>query len=328
MNDSPDISVVMGVYNGADHLCETLDSILAQEGVAFEVIVVNDGSTDQSAKILEEYASRDARIRVIEQENQGLTKSLIRGCAEARGKYIARHDVGDTSDPKKLLLQKLALDETTDLAFVSCWTEFCGPHWEFLYLVKGTGLAGSPTCIISETEKNGVIDGPTSHPSVIFRKDYYEKAGGYRAEFYFGQDWDLWYRLAESGKFRTIGQSLYKTRILPHSISASEKARQIALSALSRTALRHRQAGLSEEGVLMRARSIRPKQPRLSRPSSESAGLYFVGECLRRNGDDRAPAYFKQSIRSSPFLVKAWIRLLQHKLAGNSRKRAALQSIV
>lgn len=326
MNDSPDVSVVMSVYNGADHLHETLDSILAQEGVAFELIVVNDGSTDQSAKILEDYASRDERVRVLQQENQGLTKALIRGCSEARSKYIARHDVGDTSDPKRLLLQKSALDEASDLAFVSCWTEFCGPEWEFLYLVKGTGLAAVTAYVISETERNGAIDGPTCHPSVMFRKACYEKAGGYRAEFYYGQDWDLWYRLAESGKFRTIERPLYKARILPDSISASEKERQTAVSAHSRAALRQRQGGLSEEGVLKRASLIRPKQPRLSRASTRSAGLYFVGECLRRNGDDRALAYFKRSIRSSPFLVKAWIRILQHKLGGKRKKRPTVLS--
>src|SRR6266496_3005617 len=116
MNDSPDVSVVMSVYNGADHLRETIDSILAQEGVAFELIVVNDGSTDQSAKILEEYASRDKRVRVFQQENQGLTRSLIRGCSEARGKYIARQDAGDVSLTDRLVKQMNCLVASVDAA--------------------------------------------------------------------------------------------------------------------------------------------------------------------------------------------------------------------
>ena len=83
----PEVSVVMSVYNGASHLRASIDSILQQDGVDFEFIIVDDGSTDESPSILDDYAARDARIRLIHQENQGLTKALIRGCAEARGKF-------------------------------------------------------------------------------------------------------------------------------------------------------------------------------------------------------------------------------------------------
>jgi len=320
MNDSPEVSVVMSVYNGADHLRQTMDSILAQEGVSFEVVIVNDGSTDQSAKILGEYANRDERVRVFQQENQGLTRSLIKGCSEAQGKYIARHDVGDISDPKRLLLQKSTLDETRDLVFVSSWTEFCGPQWEHLYVFKGTGQAALPVDIISEPEENGTIDGPTSHPSVMFRKDFYGMAGGYRSEFYYGQDWDLWYRLAELGKFQTIERILYKARILPDSITMKQTARQKAISALSVKALRRRARGLSEEPVLTEAKLIRPKQPKIHEGNAGAAGLYFIGECLRRNGDHRALAYFKKAISNSPFLIKAWVRILQHKVSPNKKR--------
>ena len=84
---NPHISVVMSVYNGAKYLRESIESILSQEGVDFEFIIVNDGSTDNSKNILVEYAARDNRIRIIEQENKGLTCALIRGCKEANGKY-------------------------------------------------------------------------------------------------------------------------------------------------------------------------------------------------------------------------------------------------
>ena len=322
MSDSPDVSVVMSVYNGAEYLRETLDSVLAQEDVELELIVINDGSTDQSVTILEEYATRDERVRVFQQENQGLTRSLIRGCSEARGKYIARQDVGDVSERRRLLLQKSVLDESSDLAFVSSWTEFCGPKWEFLYLVKGSGVATSPTNIISEAERHGVIDFPTCHPSVMFRKASYDSVGGYRSEFYYGQDWDLWYRLAEGAKFQTIQRPLYKARILLDSISARQKAGQNEIAAFSRAALRQRLSGLSEQEVLHRARLIRPQEARVSSGASRSAGQYFIGECLRRNGDDRALVYFKQAIGNSPLFVKAWIRILQHKLGGSSTKRA------
>src|SRR5919197_1200716 len=105
MSDSPEVSVVMSVYNGAANLRETIDSILNQEGVSLEFIIVNDGSTDESPRILAEYAERDLRINIIRQENQGLTRALIRGCAAAQGTYIARQDTGDISLPGRLIQQ-------------------------------------------------------------------------------------------------------------------------------------------------------------------------------------------------------------------------------
>ena len=77
----PDVSVVMSVYNGAAALRTTLDSVLAQDDCDFEFVVVNDGSTDDSGSILDAYAARDLRLRVIHQANTGLTPAVIRGCA-------------------------------------------------------------------------------------------------------------------------------------------------------------------------------------------------------------------------------------------------------
>src|SRR5262245_51376003 len=125
---SPDISVVMGVYNGAHILKETIESILTQEDVDLELIIVNDGSTDDTHEVIAQFEGRDKRIRFFSQENFGLTKALIHGCAEARGEYIARQDVGDISLPERLRLQLDALKATKELSFVSCWTEYCGPQ--------------------------------------------------------------------------------------------------------------------------------------------------------------------------------------------------------
>ena len=94
---SPEVSVVMSVYNGAKYLRESVESILSQKSVDFEFIIVNDGSTDDSENILDEYAVQDNRIRIIKQKNMGLTQALIRGCNEARGTYIARQDANDVS---------------------------------------------------------------------------------------------------------------------------------------------------------------------------------------------------------------------------------------
>src|SRR6476646_3858644 len=106
MSSLPDISIVMSIYNGADRLHETMESVLSQEGVSLEFIIIDDGSTDGSGVILGNYARHDARVRMLYQENHGLTRALIRGCEVAKGKYIARQDAGDISLANRLRLQK------------------------------------------------------------------------------------------------------------------------------------------------------------------------------------------------------------------------------
>src|SRR5262245_31636274 len=106
---TPEVSVVMSVYNGASHLAATIDSILSQEEVELEFIVVNDGSTDGSGDILDRYALQDGRVRVTHQGRAGLTRALIAGCEIAKGKFIARQDAGDFSFPSRLKSQAAVL---------------------------------------------------------------------------------------------------------------------------------------------------------------------------------------------------------------------------
>ena len=314
MSNSPDVSVVMSVYNGAAHLAESLDSILRQASVSLELILVNDGSTDGSADVADAYARRDERVKVFHQENAGLTRALVRGCAAATGRYIARQDVGDVSAEERLSLQQAALDANEELAFVSCWTEFCGPEWEFLYLSKGTGESTSPTYIISDTEKYGVTDGPAHHGSAMFRRDCYEQAGGYRPEFYYGQDWDLWFRLGEAGKFQMIERALYRARVMPNGISEEHKKRQEEIGQLALAALRQRRLSLSDRDCLEAAALIRPGSSGAGKSGSNAASYYFIGECLRRNGDGRSMKYFKKAIEARPLSITSWIRIAQLKI--------------
>jgi glycosyltransferase involved in cell wall biosynthesis len=303
-----DVSVVMSVYNGAGGLRQTLDSILAQRDVAFELVVIDDGSTDGSAAILDEYARRDARIRVIHQENRGLTRALVMGCAEARAPYIARHDCGDTSHADRLRKQKEALDRDPEIAFVSCWTTMVGPGGELLFTAQGTGAASEPLWILDPSQTWGTKDGPSRHAAVMFRADAYRKAGGYRPEFYYGQDWDLWYRLAECGKFRMIPEALYTASFDVGTISAGARVAQQKLAKLSLAAMKARAGGKSEADILRRAANVGKQNAPLC---AEARGLYFIGEVLRRNDNVRARSYFLRAIRSCPLHAKAWLRLAQ-----------------
>lgn len=304
----PAVSVVMSVYNAAGTLRETIDSILAQEEADFELIVVDDGSSDASGALLDDCAARDPRVRVIHQPNQGLTRALITGCDAARGVYIARHDAGDLSKPRRLARQRQLLDGDPRLAFVSCSTDFIGPRGEYLFTSRAPAIATSPVGL-AEAAAGGASIGPTHHGSVMFRRAAYREAGGYRPQFYFGQDWDLWYRLGERGLFQSIDEPLYLARVTPDSISGSAREAQQALAALSNAARQARSRGESEAEILARAATIRTRRPLGRR--GRAAGLYFIGEALRRNGDARASRYLRDALLTWPFSPRTWLRLIQ-----------------
>ena len=119
----PMISVIMGVYNSSSTVASSINSILQQTYQDFELIVVNDGSTDASLDIIESYAEIDQRIVVVNQRNIGLTKSLNRSIKLSRGKYIARQDADDTSLLQRLQVQLSALENSQD-EFNFCVTRY------------------------------------------------------------------------------------------------------------------------------------------------------------------------------------------------------------
>ncbi|MCU1245929.1 MAG: glycosyl transferase, partial [Acidobacteria bacterium] len=241
------ISVVMAVYNGARRLRPTIESILGQTDRDFELVVVDDGSTDGTPAILASYAELDPRVRVITQPNTGLTRALIRGCGEARGRLIARQDCGDESHPERLARQRALIDSAPDIVLVSCATAYRGPEGELLYDVSGEGDEVRQSLL-----RDGVdsVRGLTHHGSAMFRRAAYQEAGGYRAEFYFAQDLDLWTRLARLGRIEFLPQVLYDAVIEPRAISAAYRDKQIESAAIS-LALRDERSSERERQALL-----------------------------------------------------------------------------
>lgn len=306
--DTPTVSVVMGVYNGADTLRETLEGILGQEGIELEFIVVNDGSSDNSLKILQEYAEGDKRLKIFDQENRGLTHALIRGCVEARGEFIARQDAGDISLSGRLKKEAAILGENPDIVMVSCGTRFIGPEGEKLY-----DVLQSP-----ETADNGLwkltldgVKGPSHHGSVIFRKKDYHAVGGYRAQFQVAQDLDLWTRLIERGKHVIVQDILYQAFVASNGISSRKRNQQINTTRLILECSRRRRRGQSEEELLQSVSKLwSPSNAGNQCRETNAAYYYFLGSCLRSKEPSKARVYYKQALLSNPFHLKALIRFL------------------
>ena len=302
----PRISVVMSVYNGAATLGDSVQSVLSQKGVDFEFIIVDDGSTDASAGMLDEFARADRRIRVIHQENRGLTRALIRGCATAGGEFIARQDCGDISLPGRLSSELRVMESGPDVELVSCGTCFVGPAGERLYEISIAGGDATGGLMALEMER---IRGPAHHGSTLFRRESYERVGGYREQFYFAQDLDLWTRLVEHGRHIALPEILYQAAFALGSISGEYRGRQIACAKIILECARLRRAKLDEAPAVAKAAAILPGG-RGAKLADRAAALYFVGVCLRSRADPRARRYFRDALRANPLHLKSAVRLL------------------
>ena len=304
----------MSVYNGARYLRASLDSVIGQQGVDHEVIAVNDGSTDESGQILMEYAARDTRLRVLQQDNTGLTRALIRGCAEARGRYIARHDADDLSSPGRLKLQAEYLASHPSVTLAGCWTRYIGPEEEELFLWMRDETPDEATRQLRAARLRN-LRGLGGHGSAMFRRDDYVSVGGYRPQFYFAQDLDLWSRLTERGHVGFVREFLYAWRVTPTSITGRYRDEQAKTARLILDMARLRADGCAEEALLDRAARIRPGLLKAERPTRAAAkGYYFIGKCLMDRGDERCVPYLARSARLRPLQVRAWLALLRWSL--------------
>ncbi len=305
----PDISVVMGVYNGARYLADALDSIQAQDGVQFEFVIVDDGSSDESPEVLRRHAATDPRLRIIEQENAGLTRALISACAAAQGRYIARQDDDDLSLPGRLQQLQQMLDTDAGLVMASSGYRVIGPGDELLYeKCDFPGSAEATRRLLHE--RMGPI-----HGTVMFRAEDYHAVGGYRAEFYYAQDSDLWLRLAERGRIAYAPQVLYVHRLAANAISASRRDVQLQLGDLGRACRQARLAGQSEAAALAEAERV-SAQARLSkaepgRRRSVDDALYFIAVSLLGRVDARGFRYLGQLLRRRPWHWRGWLALLR-----------------
>jgi glycosyltransferase involved in cell wall biosynthesis len=306
----PLVSFVMSVHNDAATLRGSLRSVLDQTHRSLEAVVVDDGSTDDSAAILAECAAHDARVRVLSQPNGGLTDALIRACEAARGVLIARHDADDWSHPERVADQIALITADERIGFVSCATQYIGPEGEPLTVVSRDGDPEQATRDLLTRRL-----GPPAHGSVMFRRDVYEKVGGYRREFLFAQDSDLWLRMAEQCWIGYVPAIRYVHRKEAYSTSGARRAAQRRFGELGHLCRAARLNGESEAPWLDEARAlardVRDAPDGTGDANAVDTVNYLLGSQLTRNNDARGRKYLWRVIRSRPWHLRSWARLLQ-----------------
>ncbi len=208
----PKVTVLMSVYNGEHYLNEAVDSILGQTFTDFEFLIINDASTDRTPEIL--YGYDDPRIRIVtNEENLGLTKSLNKGLALARGEYIARMDADDISLPERLEKQILSLEKNLDIGVLGTSVQYIDESGKRLQIIRWPQrdlLIKWLLCFMN----------PIAHPSVIIRHELLKDCGSsYDEGVIFAQDYDLWVRLSSRTHFENHEDILLYLRKTRENIS-------------------------------------------------------------------------------------------------------------
>ena len=209
----PRVSVLLPVYNGDRFLRESIDSILAQDFSDFELIVINDGSSDDSGAIIKGY--RDDRIRYVVQDNQGLPAALNRGLEMANGDILVRQDQDDISLPERISRQVRRLDEDETLALVGSWAE----------IIDETDMPDGrvhrhPT-ELAALRLESMFNTPFVHSAVAIRKCTLTSLRGYSTDPHRQppEDFELWSRLLRFANATNIPEVLVRYREVSTSMS-------------------------------------------------------------------------------------------------------------
>jgi glycosyltransferase involved in cell wall biosynthesis len=207
---TPRVTILMAVRDGARYLDEALRSIIGQSFADWEFIVVDDGSTDDSAAILERHRHADARLRVVTQPALGLAASLNRGLRMARGTYVARMDADDVSRPDRLAVQVALMDARPELGLCGTWIE-----------TFGTGPSSVRQYPVDDASIRSwmLFESVLAHPSVMLRRNLFERHGlEYDGTMFPADDYDLWVRASRYMTLANVPQALLRYRLHPQQV--------------------------------------------------------------------------------------------------------------
>lgn len=202
------ISVLISNYNGSKKIEATINSLLQQTFEEFEILIVDDYSEDNSNQILEKLRKSDKRIKVYyNKKNIGLTKSLINLAKKSKYNFIARQDIGDISLPRRFEKQ---INFLNGKKYV-----MCGTNSSLIKSKKKIGVFFEN----SEIKKILKFQNCFVHSTVMFKKEFYFKVGGYDPMYRFAQDYDLWIKLSKVGKVQNLNDNLVEMDYDLNSIS-------------------------------------------------------------------------------------------------------------
>ncbi|NQT46452.1 MAG: glycosyltransferase [Candidatus Omnitrophica bacterium] len=220
MNDNPKISVVMAAYNEEKYLRKAIESILNQTFSDFEFIIINDGSTDTTSKIIKEYISRDSRIKTKDTGNSGLTRAKNIALEMAKGDLIAMMDADDISLPDRLEKQRRFLEYNQDVGLLGSGYYRIDEQGNILY--EHNPVTGS-----KEIHKNLIKRNIFCHSTIVVRRGVFDKVGFYNENWRTSQDYEFYFRVTKDFKLANLKIPLVCWRLSKTSISFTRQKDQL-----------------------------------------------------------------------------------------------------
>ena len=214
MKGSPLISVVMPVFNSEQYLDKSIKSVLEQTYDNFELLIINDGSTDNSNSIIKKYQSQDKRITILTQENKGITKSLNNGIKHSKGSFIARMDADDICDSKRFEFQIEYLEKNPNIDIVGSMVSKISEKGEVIQSLNDLPLEDY------QIKWHLIFGTPLIHPALMIRKCVFINNGYYSDRLNFAQDIEFWRRTSRHVRFYNLPKILFKLRIHNQSTSS------------------------------------------------------------------------------------------------------------
>jgi len=213
--------VVLPAYNAKAYVATAIESVLNQSFRDFEFIIVDDGSTDGTAQVLDHYAEQDGRIQIVRRPNTGIVGALNDGLATARGEFIARMDADDIANMERFSKQIAYLEAFPDCVAVGASMFIIDPDGDAVR----TALWSTDHSTIQTKMLRGI--GGIPHPTAMIRRSALMQVGYYRKEMQYAEDLDLWLRLGEIGRLHNLPEILLWYREHAGSISATQRESQI-----------------------------------------------------------------------------------------------------
>lgn len=219
---APAVSVLIPVYNAEPHLDGAIQSVRAQTFTDFELVIVNDGSTDGSLDTMQRHAAEDPRVVVVDRPNAGIVAALNTGLAACRGEYIARMDGDDIAFPDRLERQHAYLEANPSVDLVGGHVEPFGDH-------AYDGMTLTYPLTHEAIDRHGLEHGSGAlvHPTFFARRSLYTRLGGYLDGYPYAEDFDFLLRAAEAGKLACLPEKVIKYRLHGNQVTESKRFSQL-----------------------------------------------------------------------------------------------------
>jgi glycosyltransferase involved in cell wall biosynthesis len=285
-----DITVLVPAHNAGKYIREAIQSVLDQTFLNFELLIINDGSTDDTEQIINSF--NDERIVVLHIKHSGVSSALNSGLSAARGRYIARFDADDLCMPGRLKKQYDFLEANSDYILTGSDAIYITEDGKHLFNFTCAGHEDH------EIRRDLYVFCPVIHSAVMYRKAAVINAGGYSLHAHNFEDYLLWVQLAAVGKLHNIPEQLIRVRFNPSSVTMDEKWRGDVFRKLKRSIII--KGSISEEEG-NRLQNIISRQD----TRAIKAGAYHA-LCGKKFLTDnyqplKARKHFLQSIHSTPY---------------------------